>query len=144
LAWVSYSQTVTEPAPGREITWTMRKENGEWRILGITTVSTGCDDPQLFHILNKLLDISSQLVERKEQDKALKTFKLVTELFPESATAFAHIAHQFLQLGDTTNAGMYATKALELLPNDTQTPNWRQASLKKEIEAGLAKLRVGK
>jgi tetratricopeptide (TPR) repeat protein len=147
LAWVSYSQTITEPTPGREITWimrenrTLRKENGEWKILGITTVCTGCDDPQLYHILTKLLDISNQLVELKEKDKALKVFQLVLDLFPESATAYAQITQQFLKLGDNSNAEIYATKSLELMPTDTNTPQWRQAFLKKEIEAGLAKLR---
>lgn len=133
VAWVSYNQTVTEPATDRDITWTMRenrtlrKENGQWKIVNIGTFGTGCDDPQLFHVKQKLTDISNQCIQAKDTEKAIRVAELALELFPESAHAYDALAWAYYNQGDKEKTIEYAQKALDQLPNDTFTPpRWHE------------------
>jgi len=140
LAWVSYRQKVIEEAPGRTITWdmrenrTLRKENGEWKIVAIATLCTGCDDPKVFHIKQKLTDISNLLINAKEFDKAIRVAEFAIEMFPESSHAYDALAWAYYHKGDKEKTIQYAKKAIEQIPNDTLTPQWRQEQIKELAE----------
>jgi len=140
LAWVSYRQKVIEQAPGRTITWemrenrTLRKENGEWKIVASATLCTGCDDPQAFHIKQKLTDISNLLIDMKQFDKAVRIAEVAIEMFPESSHAYDALAWAYYHKGDKEKTIQYAKKAIEQIPSDNLTPQWRQEQIKKWAE----------
>lgn len=130
LAWVSYLQHVSTPAPERNITYsmrenrTLRKEQGKWKIVAMVTLCTGSDDPQLFHIQEKLTDISNLLIEAKDFDKALRIAEVNLELFPESSHAYDALAWVWYHRGDKEKTILYAKKALEQIPKDNFTPQF--------------------
>jgi len=140
LAWVSYRQKALEEAPGRTITWdmrenrTLRKENGEWKMVAMATLCTGCDDPQVFHIKQKLTDISNLLINAKEFDKAVRVAEFAIEIFPQSSHAYDALAWAYYHKGDKEKTIHYAKKAIEQIPNDTLTPQWRQEQIKEWAE----------
>lgn len=140
LAWVSYRQKALEEALGRTITWemrenrTFRKENGEWKIVAAATLSTGCDDPKVFHIKQKLTDISNLLIDAKEFDKAIRVAELAVEMFPESSHAYDALAWAYYNQGNKEKTIEYAQKALDQIPKDNFTPQWRQAQIKQWAE----------
>lgn len=140
LAWVSYLQQVSTPAPGRKITYTMRenrtlrKEQGKWKIVAMATLCTGSDDPQLFHIQEKLTDISNLLIDAKDYDKALRIAEVNLELFPESSHAYDALAWAWYHRGDKEKTILYAKKALEQIPKDNFTPQYSLEQIKQWAE----------
>jgi tetratricopeptide (TPR) repeat protein len=67
---------------------------------------------------NSIIDLGYKLMEENENNKALKLFKLSTELYPDAWNTHDSYGECLLQLGDKENAIKAYEKSLELNPDN--------------------------
>lgn len=80
-------------------------------------------------------------IQRKQTDRALAVFTLMTEAHPRSANAFDSYSEALEGAGRRAEALAAAEKALTLLPGDTTIAAPQRASLEAALKARVARLR---
>jgi tetratricopeptide (TPR) repeat protein len=76
------------------------------------------DDPNYDVSENSIIDLGYKLMEKDEDDKALKLFEVNTELYPNAWNAYDSYGECLLKMGDKENAIKAYKKSLELKPDN--------------------------
>ena len=76
------------------------------------------DDPDYDVSEDSIINLGYRLMEKDEDDKALKLFEVSTELYPDAWNAHDSYGECLLKLGDKENAIKAYKKSLELKPDN--------------------------
>lgn len=76
------------------------------------------DDPVYDVSEDSIIDLGYKLMEKDEDDKAIKLFEVSTELYPDAWNAHDSYGECLLKLGDKENAIKAYKKSLELKPDN--------------------------
>jgi tetratricopeptide (TPR) repeat protein len=76
------------------------------------------DDPNYDVSEGSIINLGYKLMEKDEDDKALKLFKVSTELYPDAWNTHDSYGECLLKMGDKENAIKAYKKSLEIKPNN--------------------------
>jgi dienelactone hydrolase len=82
-----------------------------------------------------------QLLQQGQTKDAIIVFQMNVDEYPRSANTHDSLADAYLAEGDTARALSHAEKTLELLANDTQTPEEFKTLIRESAEGKIRQLR---